>query len=270
MSAIDPALQAQGRAVWSAGNWDEVALFIEKVGGPLLDALGVEPGMNLLDVGAGSGGNVAIPAALRGASVVASDLVADHFEAGRRRAAAAGVELTWVEADALDLPFPDASFDRVASTFGHMFAPDHSLAASELARVCRPGGAIGLACWTPEGLIGEMFRVQGAYMPPPPPGVQPPLLWGSEQHVRDLLEPLGLEVSCRRRVNVFEYDDVDAYTAHMDANFGPFVTARAMLGDRWADLKAELEALFASANTATDGRMRYEGEYLETIAWKPA
>lgn len=263
-------MQAQGRAVWSAGNWDEVAPFIEKVGAPLLDALGLEPGMRLLDVGAGSGGNVAIPAALRGASVVASDLVADHFEAGRRRAAAAGVELEWVEADALDLPFADGSFDRVTSTFGHMFAPDHELAASELARVCRPGGAIGLACWTPEGLIGDMFRTQGAYMPPPPPGFRPPLLWGSEEHVRGLLEPLGLEVSCERRVNVFEHDDVEAYGAHMDANFGPLVTARSVLGDRWADLKAELDTLFAAANTGRDGRMHLEGEYLQTVARKPA
>lgn len=270
MAVIDPALQAQSRAVWSAGNWDEVAPFIEHVGGPLLDALGLEPGMRLLDVGAGSGGNVAIPAALRGASVVASDLVADHFEAGRRRAAAAGVELDWVEADALDLPFPDASFDRVTSTFGHMFAPDHRLAASELARVCRPGGAVGLACWTPEGVIGDMFRIQGGYMPPPPPGFESPLLWGSEEHVRGLLEPLGLQVACERRVNVFEYDDVAAYSAHMDANFGPLVTARGMLGERWADLKAELDRLFEAASTGSDGRMRYEGEYLQTVARKAA
>lgn len=263
-------LQEQGRRVWSAGNWDQVADYVRQVGSPLLEAIGVEPGMRLLDIGAGSGGSIAIPAAQRGARVVASDLVADHFQAGRRRAGEAGVEIEWVEADALDLPFDDASFDRVTSTFGHMFAPDHALAASEMVRVCKPGGVIGFACWTPEGLIGQMFRITGSFMPPPPPGVEPPPLWGNEDHVRELLEPLGVKLEFERKVNVFTHESFDEYSEHFNDNFGPVVSAKAILGERFADLKAATDELFRAANQATDGSMRTEGEYLQTIARKPA
>lgn len=267
---VNAELQEQGRRVWGAGNWDEVADYVRQVGEPLLDAIGLEPGMRLLDIGAGSGGSIAIPAAKRGASVVASDLVPAHFEAGRRRAADAGVEIEWVEADALDLPFEDASFDRVTSTFGHMFAPDHALAASEMARVCKPGGVIGFACWTPEGMIGEMFKITGSFMPPPPEGVLPPPLWGSEAHVRELFEPLGFELEFERKVNVFTHESFDEYNEHFESNFGPMVTAKAMLGDRFAELKAATNELFREANQATDGSIRTEGEYLQTIARKPA
>ena len=269
--AVNPELQEQGRRVWGAGNWDEVADYVRQVGEPLLAAIGLEPGMRLLDIGAGSGGSIAIPAAKRGASVVASDLVSAHFEAGRRRAADAGVEIEWVEADALDLPFEDASFDRVTSTFGHMFAPDHALAAAEMARVCKPGGVIGFACWTPEGMIGQMFKITGSFMPPPPEGVEPPPLWGSEEHVRELFEPLGFQLEFERKVNVFTHESFDGYNEHFEGNFGPMVTARAMLGEeRFAELTAQTHELFREANQATDGSIRTEGEYLQTIARKPA
>lgn len=267
---VNPELQEMGRRVWSAGNWDEVADYVRQVGAPLLDAIGLEPEMRLLDVGAGSGGSIAIPAAQRGARVVASDLVADHFEAGRRRAAEAGVEVEWVEADALDLPFEDGSFDRVTSTFGHMFAPDHALAAAEMERVLRPGGVIGFACWTPAGLIGRMFQTTASFMPPPPAGVAPPPLWGTEEHVRELLEPLGLELSFERKVNVFQHEDLEEYSEHFERNFGPMVTAKAVLGDRFAELSDATRELFAEANQATDGGARIEGEYLQTVARKPA
>ena len=266
---VNPELQEQGRRVWGAGNWDEVADYVSQVGKPLLDAIGVEPGMRLLDIGAGSGGSIAIPAAQRGASVVASDLVAEHFEAGRLRAADAGVEIEWVEADALDLPFEDGSFDRVTSTFGHMFAPDHALAASEMARVCKPGGVIGFACWSPEGLVGRMFALTGSYMPPPPEDFQPPILWGAEAHVRELFEPLGFELEFEPKLNVFTHDSVEGYSEHFAQNFGPMVTAKAALGERFNELRTELDALFEDANQATDGSMRTEGGYLQTIARKP-
>jgi SAM-dependent methyltransferase len=268
-AAVREQLKAMGKAVWSTGHWDEVAPYIDKVGGPLLDALDIQPGMRLLDVGAGSGGNVAIPAALRGASVTASDLVSDHFEDGRRRAADAGVAIEWVEADATDLPFDDESFDRVASTFGHMFAPDQEAAAAELARVTKPGGKIGIACWTPEGLVGAMFKLQGSFMPPPPPGVMPPVLWGSVDRVTELFNPFGLELSFTKRMNIFEHADAEGYNEHMEANFGPLVTARNVLGDRWPEMKSKLNDLFAAANTAVGGALRMEGEYLQTIATKP-
>lgn len=271
---LDPEIGAQaravGKAVWSAGHWDAVAPFIDQTGAPLLDALGVEPGMTLLDVGAGSGGSVAIPAALRGATVVASDLVADHFEDGRRRSAEAGVTLEWVEADATDLPFEDGAFDRVVSTFGHMFAPDQEAAAAELARVTKPGGRIGIACWTPEGVVGEMFKLQSSFMPPPAPGIRPPIRWGTVEGVTELFAPHGLELSFAKLMNVFEHADTQAYSDHMEANFGPLVMARMVLGDRWPEMKGLLDELFAARNTATDGSMRYEGEYLQTIAIKPA
>lgn len=267
---VSKELQDQGRRAWSAGNWDEIADYVRQVGGPLLDAIAVEPGMRLLDIGAGSGGSIAIPAAQRGATVVASDLVGDHFVAGRRRAADAGVEIEWVEADALELPFEDDSFDRVTSTFGHMFAPDHALAAAEMVRVCKPGGVIGVACWTPEGMVGEMFKITGSFMPAPPPGVEPPVLWGSEGHVRQLLEPLGVELEFEGGVNVFTHESVEAYSEHFENNFGPLVTAKGMLGERFAELQAATNEMFATVNQATDGGMRMEGEYLRTIARKPA
>ncbi len=155
--------------------------------------------MRVLDVAAGTG-NAAIPAAATGATVVASDLTPELFEAGRARAEAEGVELEWAEADAEDLPFEDASFDVVISSIGVMFAPHHQAAADELVRVCRPGGTIGLLSWTPEGMIGGLFRTIGPFAPAPPPGAQPPPLWGGEEHLRELFgDRVELETAGARR-----------------------------------------------------------------------
>ncbi len=270
MVAVNPEAQERNRAVWEAGDWDQVADYVRGVGPALLDAVGIEPGMDLLDVGAGSGGSVAVPAAKRGVNVTASDISSLHFEAGRRRADAEGVEIEWVEADAQELPFDDGAFDRVTSTFGHMFAPDHALAAAEIVRVCKPGGIIGFCAWTLEGAVGAMFRLTASYMPPPPAGFQPPPLWGDPDHVRGLLDPLGVEVSFERCVNVFEHESVDGYHEHFVRNFGPMVTAKAVLGDeKFAALEVEFDEQLASENQATDGTLRLEGEYLRTIARKP-
>ena len=268
---VNPDLQKIGRTVWSAGHWDEVADYVAGVGPALLDAVGVEDGMRLLDVGTGSGGSVAIPAAQRGADVVGSDLTATHFDDARRRAADAGVEVEWVEADALELPFEDGAFDRVCSTFGHMFAPFHQLAADELVRVCKPGGVIGFACWTPDGLIGQVFGVTSSRMPPPPEGVQPPPLWGTEAHVRELMDPHGVELSFEQKANTFiDPNGLDAYSEHFEANFGPMVMAKVALADQWDEVQSELRELFDAKNLADDGSMKLEGEYLQTIARKPA
>lgn len=156
------------------------------LGPVLVAACEVGPGMRVLDVGAGTG-NAAIRAAQAGADVVASDLPPELFDTGRREAVAHGVELEWVKADAQALPFADGEFDVVLSAIGAIFAPDHRAAADELVRVCRPGGTIGMVNWTPEGTVGEMFRLFGSYASSPPPGAQPPVLWGTEQHVRELL-----------------------------------------------------------------------------------
>lgn len=266
---IDHNLQDINRRTWSAGNWDNVAHYIDSAGPRLLDALDVAPGLTLLDVGSGSGGSVAIPAALRGLRVTASDLIPDNFEAGRTRAAEAGVSLEWVEADALDLPFPADSFDRVTSTFGHMFAPDHAQTARELVRVCKPGGRIGLACWTPQGAIGRFFALTGGFLPPPPPGFVPPVMWGSEDHVRELFAPYGLELSFVEQNVVFVDESPQHYEEFMFDNFGPLVTTVEALGDRAEAFKAANLALYEDINQATDGTLRYEGEYLQITAIKP-
>ncbi|WP_343871444.1 class I SAM-dependent methyltransferase, partial [Agromyces bracchium] len=185
-AAADRALKAKHRAMWASGDYPTLASdLIWSLGPRLVDATGVRPGERVLDVAAGSG-NVAIPAALRGATVVATDLTPELFDVGRRLATESGAELEWREADAEALPFGDGAFDAVVSCVGVMFAPHHRLAADELVRVVKPGGRIGLLSWTPEGFIGRMFAAMKPFNAPPPAGVQPPPLWGDEQHVREL------------------------------------------------------------------------------------
>jgi ubiquinone/menaquinone biosynthesis C-methylase UbiE len=266
--SVDLEKQAMNRAVWSAGKWDRVADYVAETGPKLLDSVGIEEGMKVLDIGTGSGGSVAIPAAKRGADVVGSDISDVHFDAARTRAKAAGVQVEWVEADALDLPFDDGSFDRVLSTFGHMFAPDHALAASEMARVVKPDGVIGFCAWTPEGSTGQMFRLSASHMPPPPEGFQPPPLWGNEDHVRSLMEPLGFELTFERKMNEFREESIELYQEVFQSNFGPMVKAQEALGDKWADLKADLDAFFDQQNEADDGSVLIYGEYLEVVGRK--
>ncbi len=261
-------LRQRNRAVWASGEWDEFSTLVADVGPRLLDRVGVDEGMDVLDVGTGSGGTVAIPAALRGARVVGSDLTPEHFEHARRRAQEAGVEVEWVEADAEQLPFEDERFDRVLSTFGHMFAPRHALAGAELARVCRPGGVVATCTWPPDGFAGEMFKTVGAYVPPPPDFAQPPALWGEEAHVREMLEPHGLELEFDREITVFEKPSVEEFTSYYEEKFGPIVTAKAAVGDRWPELRSDLVTLNESMNTADDGSCRVEAEYLVTVGRK--
>lgn len=268
MSDAITDLRARNRAVWEAGEWDQVAEMIAEVGPRLLDRVGVGEGMDVLDVGTGSGGTVAVPAALRGARVVGSDLTSEHFEVARRRASEAGVEVEWVEADAEQLPFEDGRFDRVFSTFGHMFAPRHSVAAAELARVCRSGGGVATCTWRPEGFVGEMFKTVGRYMPPPPEFAEPPILWGEEGHVREMFEPNGLALEFEREVVIFEKPSVEEFMTFYEQKFGPMVMAKAALGDRWPELRADLVSLDESWNTADDGSCRIEAGYLVTVGRK--
>ena len=267
----DDAVIQGVRAAWAAGHWDEMADMIDQVGPKLIERVGVEPGMDVLDVGTGSGGNIAIPAALRGARAVGSDLVSDHFEDGRQRAAEAGVEIEWVQANAEELPFEDASFDRVFSTFGHMFAPRHELAAAELARVVRPGGIVATTTWALDSPISEMFRTMAQFAPGPPPAdIQPPPLWGDEQHVRELLEPHGLEVEFERDVNVFRYDGTeDEYFEYSQDRLPPLAMAKAGLADRWDEVRETLIALFDKQNQGANPPVEIPSEYLITIARKP-
>jgi ubiquinone/menaquinone biosynthesis C-methylase UbiE len=171
--------------MWASGDYPGmVETFLLPLGPRLVEACRIGAGMPVLDVAAGTG-NASIPAAQAGGEVTASDLTPEPFEAGRKRAQEAGVELDGVEADAENLPFEAESFDVVMSSIGAMFAPMHQQVTDELVRVCRPGGTIGMLNWTPEGMIGALFRTMGPFAPSPPPGAQPPPLWGSEDHVRE-------------------------------------------------------------------------------------
>ena len=235
------------RATWAAGDFPAVArLTLWDVGPRIVAAVGIRSGDAVLDVACGTG-NAAIRAAEAGATVTGVDLTPELFEAGRREAAASGVTLKWVQGDAEELPFADESFDAVLSTFGCMFAPRHAVAAAEIARVLRPGGRLGITAWTPEGGMGRFFRTVGAYMPPPPPIAQPPALWGSEPHVRELFAGSGIELDFRREtVDQAQFDSTDAAIEYMATRFGPMIMAREMLtsAGRWDDLRAELFTLY--------------------------
>ena len=265
MSDALAALRDHNRTVWSSGDWDAMATHVERVGPRLLDRLPSSPGTRLLDVGTGSGGSVAVPAARRGVTVTGSDITDSWFPAARHRAAAAGVDVEWVVGDAAELPFADDAFDVVTSTFGHMFAPDHAAAAGELARVCRPGGTVGLCCWTPGGKVGQMLARLGRHLPAPPEGFQPPPLWGSEPHVRALLEPLGFTLEIRRAEIVMTFPSPREQADTMERIFGPMVTAKAMLGERWPSVRADLDAFMAEMNEACDETMVTTNEYLEIV-----
>jgi SAM-dependent methyltransferase len=224
----------------------------------------VSGGDRVLDVAAGSG-NAAIPAALAGASVVASDLTPELFDAGRAQAAQRGVEVEWVQADAEALPFADGEFDTVLSCVGVMFAPHHQPAAAELVRVCRPGGTIGLLSWTPEGFIGQMFSAMKPYAPPPPAGAQAPPLWGSEDHVRTLLGDRVTGVAARRQtLTVDRFGDPSEWRDYFKLNYGPTIAVyRAVADDpdRTAALDHELAEL-ARRHDRGSGTTVMDWEYL--------
>ena len=214
--------------MWASGNYPSmVETFLLPLGLRLVDALDIAPDALVLDVAAGTG-NASIPAAQRGARVIASDLTPELLEAGRRRAEAQGLELEWIEADAEHLPFDDASFDVVMSAIGVMFAPHHQQAADELARVCAPGGKIGLLNWTPTGMLGALFRTMAPFAPPPPAGAQAPPLWGGEEHLRGLLgERVQLTRVERRTLEVTAFAKPHDYAEHFIERYGPTITVLA-------------------------------------------
>jgi SAM-dependent methyltransferase len=263
----DRTLKARHRAMWAQGDYPSLAAeVIPGLGAVLVEACGVRSGRRVLDVGAGTG-NAAIPAALAGADVVASDLTPELFEAGRRVAEQQGARLTWQEADAEALPFGDAEFDVVMSCVGVMFAPHHQRAADELVRVCRPGGTIGLLSWTPQGFIGRMFATLKPYAPPPPPGAQPPPLWGDEDHVRALLGDRVTDVRAERRtVRVDRFETPEAFRDYFKERYGPTITVyKNIAGDpeRTAALDRDLTGLARDGDLgAGGGGTVLEWEYL--------
>jgi ubiquinone/menaquinone biosynthesis C-methylase UbiE len=262
--------KAMTRAMWALGNYHRFArALVWEVGPAVVEACGIRTGQRVLDVAAGTG-NVAIRAAERGAQVVASDLAPEHFEAGRREAAERGVELDWIEADAEALPFADGEFDVVTSCFGVMFAPDHAGAAAELARVCRPGGTIGLASFAPRGTAGAFFELVARHAPPPPPGALPPILWGDEDHVRELFAGRVDAVETARRTYVERAASPAAYRELFEETFGPLIALRSALAER-PERAAALDRDFAEFTErenrgAPGGPAAYEYEYLLVVA----
>ncbi|MFI7574986.1 class I SAM-dependent methyltransferase [Micromonospora sp. NPDC049497] len=262
---MDRAVKARLRQMWALGSYPTVAEeIIPELGAILVRAAGVQPGDRVLDVAAGSG-NAAIPAALAGARVVASDLTPELLAAGEERAAGRGAQLRWEQADAEALPYADGEFDRVLSCVGVMFAPRHQASADELVRVCRPGGTVGLLNWTPEGFIGQMFAAMKPYASPPP-GAQPAPLWGREDHVRALLSDRVTDVVTRREtVVVDQFASPEAFRDYFKTHYGPTVAVyRAIAADaeRAAALDRDLAELAGRHLKA--GVMRWE--YLLLVA----
>ena len=267
MSA-DQELKARHRVMWASGDYPSmVETFLLPLGPVLVQACGVGPGQRVLDVAAGTG-NASIPAARLGAAVVASDLTPELLDAGRQRADAAGVQLEWVEADAEHLPFDDEDFDVVMSCIGAMFAPHHQDVADELVRVCRPGGTIGLASWTPEGMIGALFRLMRPFAPPPPPGASPPPLWGSEEHLHELFGDRVEFTTLERRVlEVTAFERAEGWGEHFTQRYGPTIVARANAGrdGREREFDDALAAFCREWNRGTDDRALFEQEYLLAV-----
>ena len=254
--------------MWASGNYPSmVETFLLPLGPPLVDALDIAAGARVLDVAAGTG-NASIPAAQRGARVTASDLTPELLDAGRRRAEVQGVTLEWVQADAERLPFGDASFDVVMSAIGVMFAPDHQQAADELVRVCAPGGTLGLLSWTPTGMLGALFRTMAVFAPPPPPGAQAPPLWGSEEHVRELLgDRVELRRAERRTLEITAFEKPRDYAEHFKARYGPTIAvqANARKNGREAEFVEALNRFCDDWNLGTADRARFDMEYLLTV-----
>jgi len=258
------AIKAKQQGAWSSGNYAIVGTTLQIVGEELCEALDVRAGQRVLDVAAGNG-NVALAAARRWCEVVASDYVPELLEGARERAVAERLPIAFQEADAEALPFPDSSFDVVVSTFGVMFTPDQEMAASEMARVVKSGGKIGLANWTPEGFIGQVFKTIGRYLPPPA-GARSPALWGTRNRIHELFGIHAASITTAQRHFVFRYRSPAHWVEVFRAYYGPLLTAFAALepASRVA-LETDLLTLIDQLNRARDGSMVVPGEYLEVV-----
>ncbi len=260
------ALKARQQATWSSGDYAVIGTTLQIVGETLCEAVDLRGGERVLDVAAGNG-NATLAAARRFAKVVSTDYVRALLERGQERAAADGLAVTFQEADVEGLPFPEGSFDVVLSTFGVMFAPDHKKAASEMLRVCKPDGRIGLANWTPEGFVGQLFKTVGRHVPPAP-GTPSPALWGTHTHLVDLLGN-GARVASTERQFTFRYRSPNHWVQVFRGFYGPVLKAFAALDGKSAQaLDADLHELIARFNKASDGTVVIPGTYLEVVATK--
>ncbi len=274
MSVITAEIQALKDAhhkTWASGDYARVAELVTDVGERVVERGGVQAGADVLDVAAGTG-NASIPAARAGAHVIATDLTPELFTAGRRRAQRSDVEVEWITADAEDLPFGDERFDYVLSSLGVQFVPRHEVVASELVRVCRPGGTIALGNWAADGYIGRFWTIMGPYLPPPPEYASPPAGWGQREHVERLFAEYPVELTFERHALHFEADSAEAFIDLLADFYGPLLQARNKLTatGRWEALRSELVALSNEMNAAADSRFRAASEYLVTVARKPS
>jgi ubiquinone/menaquinone biosynthesis C-methylase UbiE len=258
------ALKARQRAAWSSGDYAIVGTTLQIVGEELCEALDIRAGQRVLDVAAGNG-NASLAAARRWCEVVATDYVPALLERARERAAAERLDITFREADAEALPFPDSSFDVVVSTFGVMFTPDQEMAASELTRVVKSGGKIGLANWTPEGFIGQVFKTIGRHLPPPP-GARSPALWGTRGRISELFGIHAASITTAQRHFVFRYRSPAHWLEVFGTYYGPLLKAFAALEPASrAELERDLLTLIDRSNRARDGSIVVPSEYLEVV-----
>jgi ubiquinone/menaquinone biosynthesis C-methylase UbiE len=257
------ALKARQHGAWSSGDYAIVGTTLQIVGEQLCEALDIRAGMKVLDVAAGNG-NATLAAARRWCEVTSTDYVPSLLARGQERASADGLTVTFREADAEALPFDDAAFDAVVSTFGVMFTPDQDKAASELARVCRRGGKIGLANWTPSGFIGQVFKTLGKYLPPPQ-GARSPALWGTETRLAEMFGAAGT-VKSEPRDFVFRYRSAEHFLEVFRTFYGPMLKAfDALDATNQQLLRDDLLALITSFNRANDGTMVVPSAYLEVV-----
>jgi ubiquinone/menaquinone biosynthesis C-methylase UbiE len=265
MAAADASKPSHG-PVWALGDYTVVGTTLQIVAEELCEAVDLRGGQRVLDIATGSG-NAAIAAARRACDVVGIDYVQPLLHRGRARALAEGVCVSFVGSDAECLPFPDNSFDVVLSTFGVMFAPHHAEAAAEVSRVCRPGGKIGMANWTPEGVFGQSSKITAAFIPPPS-HLLPPSLWGTADYLEELFAN-QVEVSSRKRTVMYRYPSVEQYFATLRNTYPPFIKLFQNLDAiHQEQLSAALRDLYRSRNDATDGSFLMSMEYLEVVGHK--
>jgi ubiquinone/menaquinone biosynthesis C-methylase UbiE len=258
------AVKARQQGAWSSGDYAVVGTTLQIVGEELCEALDIRSGQKVLDVAAGNG-NVSLAAARRWCDVVATDYVPALLDRARERADAERLSIEFREADAEALPFSDESFDVVVSSFGVMFTPDQDRAAAELVRVCRHGGKIGLANWTPEGFIGQLFKTIGKHMPPPS-GAKSPALWGTRARVAELFEPHATSIEPVQRHFVFRYRSPEHWLEIFKTYYGPLLkTFAALAPPAQSALKQDLMSLIGQFNRSGDSSMVVPGEYLEIV-----
>jgi ubiquinone/menaquinone biosynthesis C-methylase UbiE len=261
-------LKTRLKATWMAGDFGIIARMIERGGDEFVDSIGIKPGMKVLDVACGTG-NTAIPEAKNGADVTGVDIATNLLEQARARAEAEGLSIKFDEGDVEALQYEDDSFDAVVTMFGAMFAPRPDVTASEMKRVCKPGGFIAMGNWTPEAFVGQMFKIGSTHVPPPP-GMSVPVQWGSEDIVRERFADGISDLQLNRRKIMFTFDGTpEEVVEHFRQYFGPTNRAFASLDEAGqAALRKDLVDHWTKHNQATDGTTKVEGEYLEVIAKK--